>query len=308
MTWQRYAARRPASSTALGILFLYALQRLQGWLPLNGAGLAARESRGRAQHRRELRHQHELAGLRRRDHDEPPDADAGPHGPELRVGGDRHGGARRADPRLHAPAGRRRRQLLGGPGRARRSTCCCRSRSSSRCCSPGRACRRPSRRRRRFRCSSRRPTADGNPVTTQEIALGPVASQIAIKQLGTNGGGYYNVNSAHPLENPTPLSNFLEMLSILLIAAALCFTFGELVQRPAPGLGGLRGDVRDLHPAAAGVLRRRAAAATRRSRRSAPTRRSALQAGGNMEGKEVRFGIANSRSGPPPPPPPRTAR
>ena len=61
------------------------------------------------------------------------------------------------------------------------------------------------------------------------IAVGPAASQIAIKQLGTNGGGFFNVNSAHPFENPTPLSNFLEMLSILLISAALCYTFGKMV-------------------------------------------------------------------------------
>ena len=67
------------------------------------------------------------------------------------------------------------------------------------------------------------------PVTEQPIAVGPVASQVAIKQLGTNGGGYYNVNSAHPLENPTPLSNFIEDLAILLIAGALCFTFGRMV-------------------------------------------------------------------------------
>ena len=59
--------------------------------------------------------------------------------------------------------------------------------------------------------------------------MGPAASQIAIKQLGTNGGGFFNANSAHPLENPTPLSNFLEMLSILLIPAALCYTFGKMV-------------------------------------------------------------------------------
>ena len=66
-------------------------------------------------------------------------------------------------------------------------------------------------------------------MTTQQIAVGPAASQVAIKQLGTNGGGFFNVNSAHPLENPTPLSNFLEMLAILLIPAALCYTFGEMV-------------------------------------------------------------------------------
>ncbi len=70
---------------------------------------------------------------------------------------------------------------------------------------------------------------DNQPVTQQTIPLGPVASQVAIKQLGTNGGGFYNVNSAHPLENPTPLSNFLQMLAILLIPAALCYTFGEMV-------------------------------------------------------------------------------
>ena len=61
------------------------------------------------------------------------------------------------------------------------------------------------------------------------MPLGPAASQIAIKQLGTNGGGFFNVNSAHPFENPTPLSNFLEMLAILLIPAALCYTFGKMV-------------------------------------------------------------------------------
>ncbi len=66
-------------------------------------------------------------------------------------------------------------------------------------------------------------------VTEQILAVGPAASQIAIKQLGTNGGGFFNVNSAHPFENPTPFSNFLEMLSILLIPAALCYTFGKMV-------------------------------------------------------------------------------
>jgi len=74
------------------------------------------------------------------------------------------------------------------------------------------------------------------PVTEQPIAVGPVASQVAIKQLGTNGGGYYNVNSAHPLENPTPLSNFVECLAILLIAGALCFTFGRMVGSRKQGI------------------------------------------------------------------------
>src|ERR1700677_5146550 len=79
-------------------------------------------------------------------------------------------------------------------------------------------------------------TVDGKPqmthvvVTEQPISLGPVASQEAIKMLGTNGGGYFNVNSAHPYENPTPLTDFLELLTILLIPAALCFTFGSMVK------------------------------------------------------------------------------
>ena len=71
--------------------------------------------------------------------------------------------------------------------------------------------------------------ADGKPVTEQTIAVGPAASQIAIKQLGTNGGGFFNANSAHPLENPTPLANFVELLSLIVISAALCYTFGKMV-------------------------------------------------------------------------------
>ena len=83
--------------------------------------------------------------------------------------------------------------------------------------------------------------ASGNPVTEktllkeQVIPLGPAASQIAIKQLGTNGGGFFNVNSAHPFENPSPLSNFMEMLAILLIPAALCYTFGKMVRDKRQG-------------------------------------------------------------------------
>ena len=71
--------------------------------------------------------------------------------------------------------------------------------------------------------------ANGNNVTEQVLAVGPAASQIAIKQLGTNGGGFFSVNSAHPFENSTPFSNFIEMLSILMIPAALCYTFGKMV-------------------------------------------------------------------------------
>ena len=74
-----------------------------------------------------------------------------------------------------------------------------------------------------------KPKTESATTTEQVLAVGPAASQIAIKQLGTNGGGFFNVNSAHPFENPTPLSNFLELLAILLIPAALCYTFGMMV-------------------------------------------------------------------------------
>src|SRR5207245_1709645 len=73
------------------------------------------------------------------------------------------------------------------------------------------------------------PKTKKSTLTEQVIAVGPAASQIAIKQLGTNGGGFFNANSAHPFENPTPLSNFLELLAILQISAALCYTFGVMV-------------------------------------------------------------------------------
>src|SRR5262249_39055897 len=77
--------------------------------------------------------------------------------------------------------------------------------------------------------------AHGTRVLEQTLAMGPVASQVAIKELGTNGGGFFNANSAHPFENPTPLSSFLEMLSILLIAASLCCTFGAMVKDARQG-------------------------------------------------------------------------
>ena len=124
--------------------------------------------------------------------------------------------------------------------------------------------------------------------TTQTLPLGPVASQVAIKQLGTNGGGYFNVNSAHPFENPTPLSNFLEMLSILLISAALCYTFGKMV-----------GDTRQgwaILAAMTLLLVVMASVAIWAESQGNPAFASLGidQSLGNMEGKEVRFGSASS--------------
>jgi K+-transporting ATPase ATPase A chain len=131
-------------------------------------------------------------------------------------------------------------------------------------------------------------------VTDQGIALGPVASQVAIKQLGTNGGGFYNVNSAHPLENPTPLSNFFEMLSILLIASALCLTFGKMVGSRRQGWALL---VTMLILVAPFVVlaewqeqKPNAALIDQPIDHGA----SATAPGGNMEGKELRHGISSS--------------
>ena len=140
----------------------------------------------------------------------------------------------------------------------------------------------------------------GNPVTEkvtvkeQTIALGPVASQEAIKELGTNGGGFFNANSAHPFENPTPLTNFLEMLAIFLIPAALCYTFGSMVGDTRQGWAILAA----MTVLFAGFL----AVAEISEQQGNPAfaalgvdqTASATQAGGNMEGKETRFGIVNS--------------
>ena len=129
---------------------------------------------------------------------------------------------------------------------------------------------------------------------TQTIALGPAASQIAIKQLGTNGGGFFNANSSHPFENPTPFSNLLEMLSILLIPAALCYTFGKMVGDPRQGWA-LLAVMTIIFVALLGV-----AVWSEQSGNPAFTAmgidqtQTNINPGGNMEGKEVRFGIANS--------------
>ncbi len=131
-------------------------------------------------------------------------------------------------------------------------------------------------------------------VTDQVLPMGPAASQIAIKQLGTNGGGFFNVNSAHPYENPTPLSNLVEMLSILLIAAALCFTFGRMVNDMRQGWA-VFGAMSVIFVVLLGIaVQSEQAGNPILSKLGVDQGASALQAGGNMEGKEVRFGIANS--------------
>ncbi|HEY5029132.1 MAG TPA: potassium-transporting ATPase subunit KdpA, partial [Candidatus Angelobacter sp.] len=138
--------------------------------------------------------------------------------------------------------------------------------------------------------------ANGKPVmdtvTDQTIAQGPVASQEAIKMLGTNGGGFMNANSAHPFENPTPFSNFLEMLSIFVIPAGLTYTLGRMTRSQRHGWA--------VFAAMAVLFFAGVTTAYRAESRGNPLLKgtdqqvSTLQSGGNMEGKEVRFGIANS--------------
>jgi K+-transporting ATPase ATPase A chain len=138
------------------------------------------------------------------------------------------------------------------------------------------------------------PVMETVPLTTQLLAVGPAASQIAIKQLGTNGGGFFNANSAHPFENPTPLSNFLEMLAILLIPAALTYTFGRMVGSTRQGWAILAAMLLLLWvPLGLAVASEQGGnpALTSLGVDQTP---SATNLGGNMEGKEVRFGIANS--------------
>ena len=128
----------------------------------------------------------------------------------------------------------------------------------------------------------------------QVIAVGPVASQVAIKQLGTNGGGYYNANSAHPLENPTPLSNFLEALAILLIPAATCIAFGRLVVARRQGVALLATMWLLFVPFVALTLWQEQRGNPALDAAGADQTATSAQAGGNMEGKEVRHGIAAS--------------
>ncbi len=137
-------------------------------------------------------------------------------------------------------------------------------------------------------------SADGGSVVDQILALGPAASQIAIKQLGTNGGGFFNVNSAHPFENPTPLSNLLEVLAILLVPAALCFTFGALVKDRRQGWAVFAAMLAIFIPLLIATTYFEQAGNPVFTSAGVDQLASSLSSGGNMEGKEVRFGIANS--------------
>src|SRR5262245_6145264 len=128
----------------------------------------------------------------------------------------------------------------------------------------------------------------------QTLAMGPAASQIAIKQLGTNGGGFFNVNSAHPFENPTPWTNFLEVYSILIISSALTWTFGRMVKRQAHGWAVWAAMFILFFSGVVTTYWAEARGNPIHAARGVDIAASADNPGGNMEGKEVRYGIANS--------------
>ncbi|MEG1603671.1 MAG: potassium-transporting ATPase subunit KdpA [Cloacibacillus sp.] len=135
---------------------------------------------------------------------------------------------------------------------------------------------------------------NGKKVTQQMIPMGPQASQVAPKQLGTNGGGYNGTNSASPLENPTPFSNLLEMLSILLIPAALCFSFGRSIKDRRQGTAIFAAMFIVLAVSLGAVAFFEQAGTPQLAQEGLVNITSVGQAGGNMEGKETRFGIASS--------------
>ena len=139
--------------------------------------------------------------------------------------------------------------------------------------------------------------AGGKPVmdtvTTQTIAQGPVASQEVIKEYGTNGGGFFNANSSHPFENPTPLTNLIEMFSIFSIGAGLTYTLGRMTSSPAHGWA-VWSAMAILFLAGVTVAYRAEAHGNPLYPSTVAQHATSLQPGGNMEGKEVRFGIANS--------------
>jgi potassium-transporting ATPase potassium-binding subunit len=130
--------------------------------------------------------------------------------------------------------------------------------------------------------------------SSQLLAMGPVASQEAIKMLGTNGGGFFNANSAHPFENPNDLTNFLQMLSIFVIPAALCYTFGHAVGNTRQGWAILAAMTVLFVGFALVIMTAEQAGNPLLSSLGVDQSASALQSGGNMEGKEVRYGIAAS--------------
>ena len=196
----------------LFLIPLYVLLRVQGHLPLNPNHLSDVNAGVSRQHRRQLRHEHELAVLRRRVHHELPEPDGRARGAELHLRRRRHGGPGRDDPRLRPPARRRSSGTSGSTSTARPSTSCCRSSIVARG-DPGLAGRAPHLQRPRGRAHASRATRRASPAARSRRRSRSSSS-------APTAAAYYNSNSAVPFENPTGFTNFLEMLAILLIRSA----------------------------------------------------------------------------------------
>ena len=250
------------------------------------------------QHRRQLHDQHELAELRRREHDEPLHADGRAHRAALRVGGGRDGRHGRAHPRALARRATHDRQLLGRPH-------------------PDVAAH-PAAVAFVFAIllAATGVIQNTNGFTqvhtvagaTQQIPGGPEASQESIKQLGTNGGGFFNTNSAHPFANPTKISDFFELYAILIIPFSLAFTFGRMVKDKRQGYAvfavmGVSGSARTA--IAIPVIESRA---TRISTPGASPRRSVPRPAGTWKARRFASGHRHRASGAARPPGRPTAR
>ncbi len=299
MRWTEYSISMLLFS-GVAMLVLYLFQRLQQFLPWNPQHFAGVGSRFSFQYRGFVHHQHQLAELRGREHDElsHPDGRAGL--PQLHLGSYRHSTRHRVCAGHRAPGIENYRQLLGGfhplrpvgalagmpdlcadPGVAR-----------GRAETSGLMTRRSWSNLNRFPRPGQTARLRPKPSPSKPLRKGPVASQEAIKMLGTNGGGFFNANSAHPFENPTPLSNFLQMLSIFAIPAGLTYTLGRMTASQRHGWA--------VWAAMAVLFFAGVTTAYWAESRGNPLlkgvdqRASLTQSGGNMEGKEVRFGMANS--------------
>ena len=296
-------ARRPASASSAGTSTPSRCSRsascrscsstccsaFQGTLPFNPTNMVGVAAVRRVQRRRQLHDQHELAVVLRRAHDEPPHPDARPDGAELRVGRCRHGGRRGDHPRHHPPRSAHARQLLGRPHPhdAARSCCRCRSSSPSLLSLGGVV--------QNFTGSTEATPLDPAVAAeaSQSIPGGPVASQIAIKQLGTNGGGFFNTNSAHPFENPTasPTSSRSGRSSSSRSRSSSCTAAGRL-EAPGPRAAGRDGR-RSGSPSRVLAMVAESGGNPNLTALGVDQGTSTQLVGGNMEGKEVRFGPAS---------------
>ncbi len=281
MNWREYAFAMLGFS-AVSMVVTYAIERAAGRSALEPAAPRRRRSRSCVEHRRQLHHQHQLAVLHAGIDHELSHRDGRACDAQLLLGRRRYRRRRRPHSRHQAhqvcapsaiSGSIRRAPLLYIllPGSLIYALLLV-ARAFLRICMPTRL-RTPSKGQ------------------TQTIGQGPVASQEAIKMLGTNGGGFFNANSAHPFENPTPFSNFLQILSIFIIPAGLTYTLGRMTGSPGHGWAVFAAMFILFAAGFTTLLLGRVASASADSRRGSRPR-TATAPGGNMEGKEVRNGIA----------------